>query len=241
MRRCKIDEIKKLLHGAGSQVLAQNGNGDTPLHVAARAAASATLDSVIAYGPNFSIPNLAGVTVAHRAVLCPAPAAAESMTFAAIGDAADPSLKTDDGDTVLHFAAQSGNSRIVRLLLQKRADVAAKNSKGETASDVAGRFGQKAVQVQRASSGNVPRDVYGRWYQYNRQCAFVARDDSNGIPKEFVNAFVIYSHFSFPQGQKWVTQCLDLLNTRAVWDELSVEATAHRGRADIGSRIAGFA
>lgn len=72
----KIDEIKKLLHGAGSQVLAQNGNGDTPLHTAARAGASATLDNTIAYGPNFAIGNLAGMTVAHEAVLCPEPEAA---------------------------------------------------------------------------------------------------------------------------------------------------------------------
>lgn len=219
----KIDDIKKLLHGAGSQVLAQNGNGDTPLHSAARAGASATLDNVIAYGPSFSIPNLAGATVAHEAVLCPESEAAESMTFATIGNAANPDLKTTDGDTVLHFAARSGNSRIVTLLLQKGADVTAKNAKGETPSDVAGRFGRKATQARLASERDVPVDFYGRRYQYTRKFASVVRDDSNGIPKEFVNAFVMYSHFSFPQVQKWVTQCPDLLNTRTAWDELSVE------------------
>jgi ankyrin repeat protein len=231
----KIDEIKKLLHGAGSQVLAQNGNGDTPLHAAARAGASAALDNVIAYGPNFSIANLAGATVAHEAVLCPESDAAESMTFATIGNAADPNLKTNDGETVLHYAARSGNDRIVTLLMQKGADVAAKNTAGETASDVAGRFGQKAIQARLASSADVLRDFYGQRYKYTRKFASAARDDSNGIPKEFVNAFVMYSHFAFPQVQKWVTQCPDLLNTRAAWDELSVEAAAHMGRADIGN------
>jgi len=231
----KIDDIKKLLHGAVCQVLTQNGNGDTPLHAAARAGASATLDNVIGYGPNLSIPNLAGATVAHEAVLCPEAEAAEAMTFATIGNAADPNLKTIDGNTVLHFAARSGNTRIVRLLLQKRADVTAKNGKGETASDIAIRFNQKTIEVQLASAPNIPTDFYGRRYQYTRKFASVVRDDSNGIPKEFVNAFVLYSHFSLPQVQKWVTQCPDLLNTRASWDELSVEAAAHMGRADIGN------
>ena len=231
----KIDEIKKLLHGAGSQVLAQNANGDTPLHTAARAGASTTLDNVIAYGPDFSIPNLAGETVAHEAVLCPEAEAAEAMTFAAIGNAADPNLKTTDGNSVLHYAARSGNSRIVRLLLQKGADVTAKNANGETPSEVASLFGQEAIKVLLASPGDISRDFYGQRYQYTREFAPVVRDDSNGIPKEFVNAFVMYSHFSFPQVRKWVVQCPDLLNTRAAWDELSVEAAAHMGRADIGN------
>lgn len=231
----KIDDIKRLLHGAGSQILAQNGNGDTPLHTAARAGAAATLDNVIAYGPNFSVPNLAGATVAHEAVLCPESDAAESMTFATIGNAADPNLKTLDGDSVLHYAARSGNERIVTLVLQKGADVTAKNSKGETAGDIAKRYGQSAVEARLNSAGNLSRDFYGRRYHYTRNFAPVVRDDSNGIPKEFVNAFVMYSHFSFPQVKKWVTQCADLLNTRAAWDELSVEAAAHMGRADIGN------
>lgn len=231
----KIDEIKKLLHGAGSQVLAQNGNGDTPLHAAARAGASATLDNVIAYGPNFAIPNLAGATVAHEAVICPETSAAEAMAFATIGNAADPNLRTADGDTVLHFAVRSGSGRIVRLLLQKGADVNARNVKGETPRDLAQRLGQQDIQYQLASSGDVARDFYARRFQYTRAFASVVRDDSNGIPKEFVNAFVMYSHFSMPQVQKWVTQCPDLLNTRAAWDELSVEAAAHMGRADIGN------
>ena len=233
--RAKIDDIKRLLHGAGSQVLAQNANGDTPLHTAARAGAAATLDSVIAYGPNFSIPNSSGDTVAHLAVLCPESDAAESMTFATIGNAADPNLKNADGDTVLHCAARTANHRIVTLLIQKGADATAKNAKGETPRDVALRLGQATVAAQLSSSGAVPLDFYGRRYLYTRKFTPVVRDDTYGIPKEFVNAFVMYSHFSFPQVQKWVTQCPDLLSTRASWDELSVEAAAHMGRADIGS------
>ena len=230
----RIDEIKRLLHGAPCQLLTQNAVGDTPLHTAAKAGASATLDNVIGYGPDFSIANRLNETVAHLAVGCPQPEAAEAMTFATIGNAADPNARTKNGDSVMHVAARSGNERIVLLLLQKGADVDSKNANGQTAIDVAAESGREAIRKRLATAASVPRDFYERRYRYKRNFDALVRDDTNGLPSQFVNAFVLYSHFSLPQVKKWVEQCPDLLNTRASWDELSVEAAAHMGRKDIG-------
>jgi len=205
----RIDTVKSLLHGAPSLLVAQNAVGDTPLHTAARAGAFATLDNAIGYGPNFAIANDNGETVAHLAVACPEREAAEAMTFATIGNAADPNAKRKDGSTVLDLATRSGNERVIRLVLQKSA----------------------------AGSDSLPRDFYGRRYRYNAKFEPLVRDDTNGLPREFVNAFVLYSHFALPRIKQWVNQCPDLLNTRAAWDELSVEAAAHMGRKDIGSLL----
>jgi ankyrin repeat protein len=51
---------------------------------------------------------------------------------------------------------------------------------------------------------------------------------------DFVNAFVLYSHFGFDQIKRWTASCQDLVNLRAAWDELPIEAAAHMGRPDIG-------
>lgn len=230
----KIDDLKRALHGAGSQVLSHNPCGDTPLHSAAKAGASATLDNVLAYGPDFALQNEAGETVAHLAVSCEDPSASESMAFATVGNAADPNIKTKAGDSPLHYAVRTGHVRNIRLLLQKGADPNARNIKNESPIDIA-RDNAKSEALALLKSGTIPQDFYGRRYVYNRKFEALNRDDNKGIPREFINAFVIYSHFGFSQVQKWVTQCPDLLNTRASWDELSVEAAAHMGRIDIGS------
>jgi ankyrin repeat protein len=231
----RIDKVKKLLHDAPALLLVQNAAGDTPLHTAAKAGAFETLDNVIGYGPDFAITNGRKQTVAHLAVACTDAEAAEAMTFATLGNAADPNAVDADGDTVLHAAAKSGNERISRLLLQKGADPQTRNSKGETPSEIAEHFGHAPAARLIRSSQSVPKDFYGRRYLYKRDFTSLTRDDSNGLPRGFVNAFVLYSHFALPQVRKWLDQCPDLLNTRSSWDELSVEAAAHMGRKDIGS------
>jgi hypothetical protein len=139
------------------------------------------------------------------------------------------------GNTVLHEAARLGNLRIIRLLLQKGADPSTRNGNAETPADISEHFGHSDATQLLGSPASVPIDFYGRRYAYKRDFTALARDDGNGLPREFVNTFVLYSHFALPQVQKWLQQCPDLLSTRSSWDELSVEAAAHMGRRDIGT------
>ena len=231
----RIDRIKQLLHGAQALLLMQNAAGDTPLHSAAKAAAFTTLDNVIGYGPDFAIANAQKQTVAHLAVACKNTEAAEAMAFATIGNAASPGVMMSGGNTVLHEAAKSGNTRIIRLLLQKGVDLSIRNGNAETPAEICKRLGYSDAEALLRTSTSIPLDFYGRRYAYKKDFTSLARHDDNGLPREFVNAFVLYSHFALPQVQKWLQQCPDLLNTRSSWDELSVEAAAHMGRKDIGS------
>jgi ankyrin repeat protein len=230
----KIDRIKKLLHGAQTLLLMQNSVGDTPLHSAAKAGAFSTLDNVIGYGPDLTIVNDRRQTVAHLAVSHRYAEVAEAMAFATLGNASNPTAVMSGSNTILHEAARLGNLRIIRLLLQKGADPSIRNDNAETPADISEHSGHSAATQLLRSSASVPIDFYGRRYACRRDFSALARNDDNGLPREFVNAFVLYSHFALPQVQRWLQQCPDLLNTRSSWDELSVEAAAHMGRRDIG-------
>ena len=53
--------------------------------------------------------------------------------------------RDDDGDTMLHLAAQTGDEQMALVLVQNGADVDARNSDGETAIEVAAGQGSAAV------------------------------------------------------------------------------------------------
>ncbi len=154
-----------------------------------------------------------------------------------IGNGLDPDLATTGGDTILHSAARTGYPRVIRLLLQKGGDAGARNGAGQTPLDIAIQ-GQKndAAELLR-NPGSIPKDYYARRYAYDSKFGALKRDDTEGLPKEFINAFTVVSHFGFDRVKQWVKLCPELLNTRAAWDELPVEAAAHMGRADIGGHL----
>jgi ankyrin repeat protein len=68
---------------------------------------------------------------------------AAELAFATIGNAATPSAVMSGGDTVLHVAAKSGYPRIIRLLLQKRADPSIRNDDAETPADISNVLGRR--------------------------------------------------------------------------------------------------
>ena len=191
------------------------------------------------YGPEFSVrsPLRKNATPAHLALEAAPQTVAEDIAFSMIGNGLDPNLATSDGDTILHSAARTGYPRVIRLLLQKNADPTARNAAGHTAQDIAQSGGKTdAVEVLR-SEASIPRDYYARRYEYAAKFAPLKRDDRAGLPESFINSSVVVSHFSLDRVKIWLNQCPSLLNTRASWDELPVEASAHMGRADIGGLL----
>jgi ankyrin repeat protein len=235
----KMEPVNVLLRKAPGLLNMPNTAGDTALHVAALCNRSGVVGNTIMYGPEFSVVNplRKNATPAHLALETAPQSVAEDMAFSMIGNGLDPNLATLDGDTILHSAARTGYPRVIRLLLQKGADAGARNRAGQTALDIA-QSGEKteAAAVLR-SEASIPRDYYARRFEYDPKFSPLKRDDRAGLPVTFINSSVVVSHFSLERVKKWVEQCPDLLNARASWDELPVEAAAHMGRADIGGLL----
>lgn len=51
-------------------------------------------------------------------------------------------LQTKDDETALHCAAQYGHTGVVALLLERGCDPGIRNSRGETALDLAAQYGR---------------------------------------------------------------------------------------------------
>ncbi|MBI3405400.1 MAG: ankyrin repeat domain-containing protein [Acidobacteria bacterium] len=232
----KGDRMRELLTTAPGLVRVTNAMGDTPLHSAALAGRAGMVDAAIQYGPNFAAqnPKRNNLTAAHIGLATGAENAAEQMAYAMVGNGLDPNVKTTDGNTILHSAAQKGYPRVMRLLVQKGADVSAKNAEALTALDIAAKNGRTQAAELLRNANLVPRDYYAKRFLYRREFQSLERDDTQGLPQDLVNTFVVFSHFGFEQVKKLFKACPDLLNTRAVFNELPVEAAAHMGRADIG-------
>jgi ankyrin repeat protein len=232
----KVDRVNQLLRSAPGAVNMPNLAGDTPLHVAALGHRSEVIENAIAYGPDFAARNAKrkNATAAHLGLQSSPKDAAEAMAFAMVGNGLDPNLANADGDTILHSAARTDFPRVIRLLLQKGAVASAKNAAGQTALDIAVAAGNAGTAELLRNAASIPQDYYAHRYAYDPKFAPLRRDDTQGLPKDFINNFVVFSHFGFDRVKKLIELCSDLLNTRASWDELPVEAAAHMGRADIG-------
>lgn len=235
----KIDRLNQLLRPAPGMVNLPNAAGDSPVHVAALCHRSEVIDNLIIYGPDFALrnPKRKNSTAAHLGLASSPKDAAEAMAFAMIGNGLDPNLTNADGQTMLHCAAETGYPRVIRLLLQKGASASAKTASGQTALDIAVAAGKKeaADLLQRPES--IAQDYYARRYSYDPKFGTLQRDDTQGLPRDFINNFIVFSHFGLDRVKKLVELCPELLNTRSSWDELPVEAAAHMGRADIGGLL----
>jgi ankyrin repeat protein len=235
----KVDRFNQLLRPAPGTVNMPNLAGDTSLHVAALCHRSEVIENAITYGPDFTArnPKRKNSTAAHLSLQSSPKDSAEAMAFAMIGNGLDPNLANADGDTILHCAARTDFPRVIRLLLQKGASASAKNAGGQTPLDIATAAGNVGAADLLRNAASIPQDYYAHRYSYDPKFVALHRDDTQGLPKDFINNFIVFSHFGFDRVKKLIGLCSDLLNTRASWDELPVEAAAHMGRADIGGLL----
>jgi ankyrin repeat protein len=232
----KVERVNQLLRLAPGMLNMPNLAGDTPLHVASLCHRSGVIENAVAYGPDFALrnPKRKNSMAAHLGLQSSPEDAAEAMAFAMVGNGLDPNLANADGDTILHCAARTDFPRVIRLLLQKGAVTNAKNEAGQTPLDIAIAAGNVGAAGVLRNAASIPQDYYPQRYSYAPKFAPLRRDDTQGLPKDFINNFIVFSHFGFDRVKKLIELCPELLNTRSTWDELPVEAAAHMGRADIG-------
>ena len=154
--------------------------------------------------------------------------AASAMARSIVMNASDPNATRKDGKTALWLAAARGYGDIVEMLIHRGALV--------TGREMAAAKGD-AVQVLRNADA-IERVHYSRRYLQDVHGKGVSRDDLNGVHWTKVNEFVRVAHGDFDKVKQLCQETPALLNTRASWDELAVEAGAHVGRVEIASWLA---
>jgi ankyrin repeat protein len=140
----------------------------------------------------------------------PDPALASEMSMFLLMNASDPNARRRDGKTALQLAAARGYDDLVRMLIHRGADAA-----------------QSAERV-----------YYGRRYTQDLHGNPVTREDTYGIPQDWINQFVTFAHFDFEKVKHLQKMCPTLIMTRATWDELAIEAASHMGLTPMAQFLA---
>ena len=190
----------------------------TPLHLATQAGKPGMVVFCAMHGADLSAgpesPLLAAVDHPDHAL-------ATEMAVFLLMNASDPNARRKDGKSALQLATARGYDDLVAMLIHRGADPS---------------------EISNAPS--VERVYFDRRFSTDLQGKPVTREDTYGIPQDWINRFVTLAHFDFEQVKKMQKLCPTLIMTRATWDELAIEASAHMGLtpmarflADLGAPV----
>jgi ankyrin repeat protein len=183
-------------------------DGRTPLHLAAEAGKPALVIFFAMKGADLSAGPESPLLAA---VDYPEHALASEMSIFLLMNASDPNARRRDGKTALELAAARGYDDLVHMLIHRGAE---------------------------ANAPSVERVYYGRRYTQDLHGNPVTREDTYGIPQEWINQFVTVAHFDFEKVKHLQKMCPTLIMTRATWDELAIEAAAHMGLTPMAQFLA---
>jgi uncharacterized protein len=183
-------------------------DGRTPLHLAAEAGKPAMVTFFAMKGADLSAGPESPLLAA---VDYPDHALASEMSIFLLMNASNPNARRRDGKTALELAAARGYDDLVQMLIHRGAE---------------------------ASSPSVERAYYGRRYTQDLRGNPVTREDTYGIPQDWINQFVAVAHFDFEKVKQLQKLCPTLIMTRATWDELAIEAAAHMGLTPMAQFLA---
>ena len=134
-RSCKdgLGIVRLLLqHGADMIMNAQDGDGDTPLHLALNYGKLAIGRVLLIHGANANAANIWGQTPLHMLSLWPYVENVPQLVRILVDSGADINARDNDHETPLHTAYRNKSFDTAKHLLERRADKNAKNNKGET-------------------------------------------------------------------------------------------------------------
>ena len=154
--RLGLPEIIKDLLEKGADIRSTDNDGQTPLHVAARAKAAAAVSVLVnEEDVDVNATDNDGQTPLHVAAEVKD---SEVVRRLLKEGKADVGPKDNTGWTPLHVAAKVNTSEVVKELLDGNADVNAKSNAGETPLHFAVRFGSPEV-VKLLLDGNADADA----------------------------------------------------------------------------------
>jgi ankyrin repeat protein len=179
----------------------RSAEGLTPLHYATPTGNLEMVTRLVTRGAELSAPPESPLL---GAIDLPDHEAATAVAGFLLMNASDPNARKRDGRTALEIATARGHKDIVEMLVHR----------GARAED----------------PGKVEVAWYGRRFVEGVQGNPVSRDDLNGLPWTLVNRFASVAHVDFEKVKQLHKEHPGLLNTRASWDEMAIEAASHMGQ-----------
>ena len=120
-------ELVKLFIYKDLNINLKDANGCSPMLLAAKQNKFSMINVLSSVGGNFYERDSDGWTVLHYCIF-----SAEKIKFEMNNKEVNVNIKTDDGQTLLHYAASVGNLDFVQSLKETLVDINAKDSRGRT-------------------------------------------------------------------------------------------------------------
>lgn len=132
----EADFVRTLVSQKAS-VLAKNGLGEAPLHLAAKTGRYGVARELLAQGADpKAAEKVFGDTPLHAVIRCMMTSHhAQFMEILLQHDKTLVNIPNGEGDTPLHVAAVCGSDSSIKSLIVDDADISLKNTKGQTAVD----------------------------------------------------------------------------------------------------------
>ena len=136
-----INELEELLGQEGNDVNMLGAQNRTPLHRAVGGKSAATTQYLIDKGATVNVEDEAGRTPLHWAAIVGSADCAEVL----VKNGANVNPLTKTGKTPLHMGAEAGMFEFVKYILSAGADTTIKDSKQQSAYDLAKKGGHKEI------------------------------------------------------------------------------------------------
>jgi len=150
-----------------------------------------------------------------------------------LSDGGNPNAPQRGGDSVLHGAVRRRSERLVRLVVRKGADVAARDDAGRTAEALARELGWAEGAALLAGHAQLPRDHRASRFLLDANREPVKRPDLSDVPQSLQNQVTGSSHANLEKLRALVEQDRRLIFSISTDAELAIEASAHVGNRDL--------
>lgn len=222
--------VEALIEADPSLADALHPVGGTPLHAAALngepdmyrlRSLGCDSDAVPAGGNGFS--------PARTALLGPDPVGAWLAATDLLSNGGRVDVPQRGGDSLLHGAVRRRDPRLVRLVIRKGADVAARDEQGRSARDLALALDWPAGVVLLDGHRAIPRDHSTSRFRYDANRQRVVFPDTSHIPREVQSRVTSVSHFNAQALGELLAEDPTRVFSISTDDELAIEACGHTG------------
>lgn len=174
-----------------------------------------------------------GFTPARAAMDCRDPVGAWLAATDILSNGGDPNAPQAGGDSVLHGAVRARDLRLVRLVLRKGGDPAARDAAGRTPLKLAQILEWQAGVDLLQHDALIARDCRDSRFAFNASRERFTLETLADVPAAARNAITGVSHFNARRVQALLAENPLLIHAISSDAELAIEACGHTGQRDI--------